>query len=130
MALVIKSKDIPEENLYTELDNDILDELYNKDTEEFAERTARGKKPFPKLYVFDDLSYDGSLRKGAFNMINKIFCNGRKHNISILITSQFYSHILPSCRSNASFILLGDMSDRQLDIITEEKKVINKILQI
>ena len=109
----------------TRLDNESLSQIYDEITREYTDRVAKNKSPFPKLFIFDDLSFDGSLRKGNFNMINKIFCNGRKHQISVIITSQYYNHILPSCRANASFILLGDMSDRQLDIVTDENNYLS-----
>ena len=125
LEMCISAKDIPEENLHKELDNESLSQIYDEITREYTDRVAKNKSPFPKLFIFDDLSFDGSLRKGNFNMINKIFCNGRKHQISVIITSQYYNHILPSCRANASFILLGDMSDRQLDIVTDENNYLS-----
>ena len=46
--------------------------------------------------------------------------NGRKQMVSILLTTQFYHHILNSVRQNASFIMLYNTSLRQLDSIMEE----------
>ena len=113
-------KEIPDDNVITEFDTDILEAWYDKNTEEFKERVEAGKKAFNKIIIIDDFSFSGKLREGQFNIINKIFCNGRKHNISIILTSQFYNHILPSCRSQATGIIIGNQSDRQLDIISDD----------
>lgn len=120
MLGLIDMKNIPEDNIMTEFDDEIINALYEKNVEEFAEHIENKTKPPNVVYIFDDVSYSGNLRKGNFNTINKIFCNGRKHNISIILTSQFYNHILPSCRSQASGIIIGNTSDKQLKKIAEE----------
>jgi uncharacterized membrane-anchored protein len=94
-------------------------------TEEFETEMVLSRKVSNKLIILDDLSFDGSLRKGLYNMVQKIFCNGRKHNISIIITSQYYSHISPICRTNCSGAILFTMNDRQMDFITEENNYLN-----
>ena len=118
-------KEIPDDNVITEYDEDIINAIYDSCCEEFSEREAAGKKPHNKILIFDDVSWSGNLRKGKFNVINRIFCNGRKHNISCILTSQFYSHILPSCRANCSGVILGDMSEKQLKIVSEENNYLD-----
>jgi len=120
MEQLVKSKDIPDLNIFQELDEQLLGALYDNLTEQFELENMKFEKVFNKLIILDDLSFDGSLRKGLFNNVNRIFCNGRKHNISIIITSQFYTHISPVCRSNASGLILYNMSDRQLDNVSDE----------
>ena len=78
------------------------------------------KKVTPKIIIFDDLSFSGALKKGLYNNVNRIFMNGRKHMISTIITSQHYTHISSSARSNSSGLILYNMSDRQLDTISDE----------
>jgi len=46
--------------------------------------------------------------------------NGRKQLVSIILTTQFYHHILNSVRQNASFVMLYNTSLRQLDSVMEE----------
>lgn len=117
---LVEFKDIPEDNIITEYDDEIISAIYDKLTEEFAERVEAGKKPHNKVFIFDDVSWSGNLRKGYFNIINKIFCNGRKHSISVIITSQFYNHILPSCKGQASGLILGNTSEKQLKNIADD----------
>lgn len=117
---LISFKQIPDENIITEFDEEVLSAIYDSNTDEFRERVESGKKPFNKVWIVDDMSWSGALKKGYFNIINKVFCNGRKHNISIFLSSQFYTHILSSCRSNASGLVLGNASEKQLKIISEE----------
>lgn len=120
MLGLIDMKNIPEENILTEFDNDIIKAMYDMRIEEFAECVENKKKPPNIVWIFDDVSWSGNLRKGNFNTINLIFCNGRKHNQSIILTSQFYNHILPSCRSQANGLVIGNTSDKQLKQIAEE----------
>lgn len=125
MEQVIKTKKIPNINVYTSLDDDILNALYDKLVEEYKEAVEGKMKPKPKLILLDDLSFDGSLRSGFYNSVSRIFCNGRKHLISIIITSQYVSHILPVCLANISGGIFYNMSDRQLDITTEHYNYLN-----
>tara|TARA_R110002167_G_scaffold44739_1_gene134465 strand:+ start:10796 stop:11530 length:735 start_codon:yes stop_codon:yes gene_type:complete len=117
---LIDFKNIPEDNVMTSFDGEVISALYDKLTEEFAESVEKKKKPVQSVIIMDDISWSGKLRQGSFNIVNKIFCNGRKHNISIILTSQFYNHILPSCRSQASGIILGNTSEKQLKFISDD----------
>jgi hypothetical protein len=120
LELLIDFKQIPDDNVITTFDNDLLNDLYDKITEEFSESVEMGRKPANVVWIVDDMSWSGALKQGYFNIINKVFCNGRKHNISILLSSQYYTHILSSCRSNASGLILGNASEKQLKLISEE----------
>tara|TARA_R110000803_G_scaffold46302_1_gene97273 strand:- start:6778 stop:7497 length:720 start_codon:yes stop_codon:yes gene_type:complete len=135
MEEIIKQKQVEEINVYNFLDDEILNALYEKLTEEFKEAVASKKKPSQKLILLDDLSFSGDLRSGFYNSVSRIFCNGRKHNINIIITSQYISHILPSCLSQISGGIFYNMSDRQLDILadhynyTDNKKTFKKLFR-
>lgn len=120
LEFFVKTKHVPDMNIYTELDQEILSSLYDKLTEEYQTELILNKKVAPKLVIFDDLSFSGDLRKGRFNTVNKIFQNGRKHAISCIITAQYYTHISPPCRTNSSGLILYNMNDRQLDTIADE----------
>ena len=104
----------------TSFDGDVISALYDKLTEEFAEAVEKKKKPAQTIIIMDDISWSGKLRQGSFNIVNKVFCNGRKHNISIILTSQFYHHILPSCRCQASGIIIGNTSEKNLKSISDD----------
>ena len=120
METVIEEKLVPDENIHHELDNEALGDLYEQLVEDFRESVQDETRPRNKLIVMDDISYSGALRKGHYNMVNKVFMNGRKHSISILVCSQFYNHISPAMRSQASCIIVGNQSDRQLENVVDD----------
>ena len=117
IKLLIKQKDIPMENIYTEYDDEALNEIYDEITEEFEERVSEGKKPYPKLVILDDISFSGGLKQGRYNATNRFFMNSRKHLCSIIATSQKYSQISTEQRSNASSCILFNTSMKELDLI-------------
>jgi len=116
---IVKGKKIPPMNLYDNLDDDILNALYDKLIEEFKEANDAKKIPPSVLIVIDDCSFDGSLRNGFYNAVTRLFHNGRKFNFSVYITSQYLSHIAPSVLSNISGGIFFNMSDRQLDLLSD-----------
>jgi len=125
LEYLVAKKKIPDLNIYTEFDNEFLRLLYEKLTEEYETEMILSRRATNKLIVLDDLSFDGSLRRGLYNMVQKIFCNGRKHAISVIITSQYYSHISPVCRTNCSGAILFTMNDRQLDTVFDENNYLD-----
>lgn len=120
MEYLISKKNIPDFNVYTELDDDLLRCLYDKLCEEYKTESIINDKVTNKLIIIDDFSYSGDLRKGLYNMVNKVFMNGRKNLISIIVTSQYYTHISPSCRTNASGLILYTMNDKELEKVNDE----------
>lgn len=120
LETLIEFKLIPDDNVITTFDSDLLTDLYDNLTERFSECVEMGRKPPNFIWIVDDMSWSGALKKGYFNIINKVFCNGRKHNISIILSSQHYTHILSSCRGNASGLVLGNTSEKNLKLISDE----------
>jgi hypothetical protein len=114
---IIKVKEIPEENLFLEYDEDILKELYQMLQDEYEEAKANGEKPQNKLIIFDDMSYNGALKSKQHGIINKIFSNGRHINLSIITTSQKYSDLLTSSRENCNGAIFFNCSNKQLELI-------------
>jgi len=117
MNTIISQKEIPEENVFTEFDDDILKEIYDLSVSEFEERTNAKKRIYNKLIILDDLSYSGVLRAKQMGQINRVFCNGRKHNISIIITSQKYTQISPVARANFTSAVLYNTANSQVESI-------------
>jgi hypothetical protein len=114
---IIKVKEIPEENLFLEYDEDVLKELYQMLQDEYEEAKANGEKPQNKLIIFDDMSYNGALKAKQHGIINKIFSNGRHINLSIITTAQKYSDLLTSSRENANGAIFFNCSNKQLELI-------------
>ncbi len=120
MNTIISQKEIPEENVFTEFDEDILKEIYDLSVREFEERTNAKKRIYNKLIILDDLSYSGVLRAKQTGQINRVFCNGRKHNISIIISSQRYTQISPVQRSNFTSAVLFNTANSQVEAIEQD----------
>ena len=119
MSVIVKEKDIPEDNIFTEYDDDVLNALYDSLVDEYEDNLEEGvkdKKKLNSLIILDDMSFDGSLKSGMYNAINRVFMNGRKHLISIQISSQKYSQISTGQRSNATSIFFynSSMKEREL----------------
>jgi len=114
---IIKVKEIPEENLFLEYDEDVLKQLYQMLQDEYEEAKANGDKPQNKLIIFDDASYDGDLKSKKHGIINRIFSNGRHIMLSAIITSQKYSDILTSCRLNCNGAIIFNTNNRELEMI-------------
>ena len=114
---IIKVKEIPEDNLFSEYDEDVIKELYKILQDEYEEAKANGDKPQNKLIIFDDASYDGDLKSKKHGIINKIFSNGRHIMLSAIITSQKYSDILTSCRLNCNGAIIFNTNNRELEMI-------------
>ena len=120
METIIIVKDIPESNISTDFDDVMLGMIYDKVVSDFERSVKLDETPEHVLIVLDDLSFSGALKSGTYNNIARVFMNGRKQMVSILLTTQFYHHILNSVRQNASFVMLYNTSLRQLDSIMEE----------
>jgi hypothetical protein len=114
---IIKVKEIPEENLFLEYDEDVLKQLYQMLQDEYEEAKEAGEKPQNKLIIFDDMSYNGALKAKQHGIINKIFSNGRHINLSIITTAQKYSDLLTSSRENANGAIFFNCSNKQLELI-------------
>jgi len=120
MQTIIETKDIPDSNITTDFDDEVLGMIYDKVVSDFERAIKLDAQPEHVLIVLDDLSFSGALKSGTYNNIARVFMNGRKQMVSIILTTQFYHHILNSVRQNASFIMLYNTSLRQLDSIMEE----------
>lgn len=114
---IIEVKDIPDENLMDCPNEEILTLLYDEIEEDF--KNTKGKKK-NYLFYFDDCSYSGGLKKNRYGIISKFFQNGRHLNISTIATTQVYNDINLNLRRNASAIISFNISDKDLDILTEE----------
>lgn len=129
MLEIIKLKKIPDINIFTEFDDNTLNLLYEKLTEEFKDK-VEGKVKDPKklhtLVLLDDLSFDGSLKNKNFGAVARLFMNGRKHQISTILTTQYWNHILPACRQNITGAIVYTNTEKSLDAMTDDLNMIGK----
>jgi len=117
---LIKAKDIPDENLFQASDDDILNDLYDKLEKDYMERKENDEKVEYPLIILDDLSFSGGFHGKKFNALVRFAQNSRKLGISVLVTTQYYSQILPAIRSNISFAILYQCSQKNLENIVDE----------
>ena len=120
MQTIIQQKLIPEGNTFEDFDDSILKDIYDVCVDEFEERTKQKKKIYHKLIILDDLSFSGVLKEKQSSQINRVFCNGRKFSISIIVTSQKYTQISTVQRANFTSAILYNCSNSQLDAIEQD----------
>jgi hypothetical protein len=120
LQLLITMKDIPQSNLFKKYDEDELMDLYNKVEEEYKEAVNNDIKPKNKIIIFDDISFNGDLKKKTFGVINKLFSNGRHINFSTILTAQHYSSILTSARENSTGAVFFSCTNKQLELINDD----------
>lgn len=114
---LIEYFDIPESNLFSEFDEDILDTIYEMRKEEFILKQENKEKPNHFLIILDDMSFGGNLKSKSNGAISKAFCNGRHILCSVILTSQKLTDILSVCRENATGGIFFSCSEKQLDIL-------------
>lgn len=134
---IIKFLDIPEENVFSEYDNDILNELYNNLVNNFNESKENNEKPKHSLIIFDDLGFTNQMNKTKEkdSVLDKIFCNGRKFLVSTIILVQRVIQVSPSIISQSNSIILFKPNNRDLDIYEsnfnylENSKIFKKMVR-
>ncbi len=117
---LIEVKEIPDENLYDAVDDDELNRLYDKLEEQYTERKEDDLPVEYPLILLDDLSFTGGFHGKKFNALVRFAQNSRKLGISVLVTTQYYSQILPAIRANISFAILYQCSQKNLEQIVDE----------
>ena len=126
LDMMAKKLDIPESNRMM-FDEDHLDILYDDWEESFKEETMDGGKPDNRLVIFDDCGYSGSLKSyKKQNIVDKMICNGRHMNLSQIYTSQRFSQVSTTLRTNLTGAILFNTSAKELDLITEDMNYMAK----
>ena len=119
LEMMSEKLDIPPENRMI-FDEDAIEILYNSLEEEFMEETMDGGKPSNRLIVFDDCGYSGSLKNKQFGIISRLISNGRHLNLSQIYTSQRFSQVSTTLRTNLTAAILFNTSMKELDLIAED----------
>jgi len=119
LDLLAKRLKIPDENRMN-YDEDLLEVLYEDLEEQFMEAKEEGEKPTNKLIVFDDCGYSGDLKNKNFGIISKIISNGRHALISSIFNVQKYTQSSSTLRTNASGMIIGGVSSKELDLIIDD----------
>lgn len=119
LALMADKLDIPEDNRF-EYDEEYLEVLYDDLEESFLEETMEGGKPNNRLIIFDDCGYSGSLKNKQSGIISKMICNGRHLNLSQIYTSQRFSQVSTTLRTNLTGAILFNTSMKELELVTDD----------
>tara|TARA_R110000744_G_scaffold123551_4_gene228861 strand:+ start:1218 stop:1997 length:780 start_codon:yes stop_codon:yes gene_type:complete len=124
LKTIIEELDVPHQNIFGNYDNDMVSVIYDMLVEQYNEKTEdkiKDPKKLNSLLIFDDLAYAGVFKdKGKNDAVRKIFFNGRKFLVSCIIISQKYSSISTSIRENASGLIIGKASGKQLELISDD----------
>jgi len=122
MSNLIGFKEIPDGNVRnTWLDGEVSG-LYEELLENWREKLEEKETPPSILFIVDDLFFSNQFRsEGAKNsMMNKIYQNGRKFHISIIILAQKFSSISTCVRENANSIITFGATNKQIDLMESD----------
>lgn len=114
---IIDGKKIPEGNIYNKYDEDELEALYERLSNQYMESKAAGRKPEHTLVIMDDVSWSGDLKGKMHGVVNKFACNGRHFLISWIITSQKHSDVATTLRENMTGGIFFSCTQKQLELI-------------
>lgn len=120
LKTLIEERDIPQQNVYDSYNEDVIDGLYEVLKDEFNEKVNAKERPDHKLFLFDDMTASGDLKKHTNGAINKIFSNGRHVLINVIVTAQKYSDLPTFARENLSGGMFFAGTDRQLELIMDD----------
>ena len=118
LKLLQSYKSIPDANVMS-YDESTLDALYDHLEELFMEERD-DKNIQNRVIIFDDVGYSGNLKNKSFGIISKLVANGRHLNLSQIYTSQRFSMISTTVRSNITGAILFSTSAKELDLITDD----------
>lgn len=118
LKMLAEYKEIPETNIMG-YDEYVLDQLYDTIEEQFIEEKEE-KNIQNRLIIFDDVGYSGNLKNKDFGIISKLVANGRHLNLSQIYTSQRFTMISTTVRSNITGAILFNTSSKELELIAED----------
>tara|TARA_R110002073_G_scaffold8290_4_gene46086 strand:+ start:433 stop:1170 length:738 start_codon:yes stop_codon:yes gene_type:complete len=120
LDLMADKLEIPEDNRFI-FDEDYLEILYEDLEEQFKDAVNEGEKPPNILIIFDDCGYSGSLKSyKKENIVDKMVCNGRHLCLSQIYTSQRFSQVSTTLRTNLTGAIMFSTSMKELDLIIED----------
>ena len=117
LKVLIHNKEIPKSNIFKNMNEDIIEALYENIQEEYLEHDSEGKKAPNVLFIFDDMSFGKNIHNSA---IEKLFCNGRHLNISTIVSAQKYTQLPSVARENATGMVLFNSTDKQLELMSDD----------
>ena len=118
--------DIPEENCFDRLDEEILSQILEEQKLNILEFSKNNVPPL--LMIFDDILTTISKKRNA--VINEIYYSGRHYMISSIILVQQYKAIQRPIRTNCtSLILFAAENNKELSTLSDEMPCNIKLFQ-
>lgn len=117
---LIKAKDISPAHLFKKFNEDKLQVLYDFIKEEAMIEMNKKEGIQRRLIIFDDVSFSGGLKDKEFGVISEMVCNCRKINVSLIFTSQKYSQLSTTIRSQLTGAIFFIMNDKELKLISDD----------
>ena len=124
LKMLAKYKKIPDSNLFSGFDEDILNELYELIKDKHQSAVDLKEKPKHSCIVFDDCSWSGDLRNARYGIISKLASNSRHQLCSCVLISQGYMDILPAFRQNMSGLVAFQSNLKEVENIADEHNTV------
>ncbi len=112
LEIMMEELEIPESN-FMEYDENKLEALYEILEEQYMEEKVKKQK----LIIFDDVAYSAGLKGSQTNIISRMVCNGRHILLNTIFTTQKYSLLGTTLRSQLTGIFIGNTSTKELELV-------------
>lgn len=119
-VMMLERLEIPEENIVTEFSEAKVEDVYQTIVDNYNEHEADETKPEHCLIIFDDVAFDGSLKKTNNGAVDQLFCNGRHYLVSVFVNAQKYTQVDTTCRANATFCIFFDTTHKEIKLISND----------
>lgn len=127
MQMMIEALEIPSTNIMTEYNEEQLLRVCDNIERMHFERKAKGEPPEHTVIVMDDVTHSGKLREKVHGVISKIVCNLRHALLSLVVTAQYYVHLPPVFRAQATGIMMFEaVGDGLEHLVAEHSKAEDK----
>ena len=111
---------IPKNNIFKEYKEEWVETLLNSmgNINKGLVEGVDNDKAKKVLLILDDCCSDVNFHQ--LNSLKKLFTRGRHCHISVIMTCQYPNQIPPICRTNADYILLGQLNEESVKLISDE----------
>ena len=117
---MLERLEIPKENIITGFSESRAEDVYQTIVDDYNDHEADETAPEHYLVIFDDVAFDGSLKKTSNGAIDQLYCNGRHYLISVFVNAQKYTQVDTTCRVNATFCIVFDTTNKEIKLIAED----------
>ena len=111
--------DIPEENIYDDYSEEIIQEIIDEQSEIIKE-FKKEKAPHCLLILDDIITSIPDTKK---DILKKLFFSARHYKISLIVTSQQFNQVSRGIRLNASNIFVFTVNNSEVKRIGEEQAI-------